>query len=95
MKVRRRYSLIVREDILMFAIVFEWDTSDHQEGYDLWLKAVLADGGNSCRALTDLIGEPLIKGMLVGTEATFLKPEERVAVSTFSPNSPPRQLERS
>lgn len=65
-------------------IVFEWETKDHQEGYDLWLKAVLADGGNGARGLCGLIGEPLIKGMLVGTEETFLQPAERISVSCRS-----------
>lgn len=46
--------------------VFEWDVSSHAEGYALWLKAVLADGGEDCRKLCELAGEPLVEGMLVG-----------------------------
>lgn len=54
--------------------VVEWDSSDHAEGYDLWLRGVLADGGSDCRALCALAGEPLVEGMLVG------QPEQEMTV---------------
>lgn len=60
--------------------VIEWDTSLHKPGTDLWTKGVLADGGNHCRKLCQLVDEPLIKGMIVGTEKDFLSIEEREEV---------------
>lgn len=62
--------------------VVEWDASDHRAAYyDLWLKAVTADGGKRCQDLCDLINEPLIEGMLVGTHATKLSAEQKMALS--------------
>ncbi|PLB50669.1 amidase [Aspergillus steynii IBT 23096] len=52
--------------------VFEWDASSHGHAYSLWLKAVCSDGGEGCRKKTELSGEPLIPGMLVGSEADLL-----------------------
>jgi amidase len=49
-------------------LVFEWDTSEHARGWDLWLKGVLADGGRRCRLQCEKENEPLIEGMLVGTK---------------------------
>ncbi|KAJ5334883.1 Amidase [Penicillium brevicompactum] len=46
--------------------VFEWDASSHTQGYDLWAKAIFSDGGEGCRKKTEMTGEPLIEGMLVG-----------------------------
>lgn len=54
--------------------VFEWDASSHKEAYDLWLSAVLADGGGDCKALCEMHNEPLIPGMLVG------QPEHELSV---------------
>ncbi|THC91896.1 hypothetical protein EYZ11_008648 [Aspergillus tanneri] len=52
--------------------VFEWDASSHGYAYLLWLKAILSDGGEGCRTKIELSGEPLIQGMLVGTQADLL-----------------------
>ena len=52
--------------------VIEWDASSHAHAYSLWLKAVLSDGGEGCRKKTELSGEPLIPGMLVGNETDLL-----------------------
>ncbi|PYH35520.1 putative acetamidase [Aspergillus neoniger CBS 115656] len=57
--------------------VFEWDTSLHVTGQNLWTKAILADGGQHCRYLCDIVGEPLIEGMVVGTEKDELTISER------------------
>ncbi|KIV95233.1 hypothetical protein PV10_02910 [Exophiala mesophila] len=62
--------------------VVEWDASEHKAAYyDLWVPAVTADGGKRCQDLCDLIGEPLIEGMLVGTAETLLSPEQRMVLS--------------
>jgi amidase len=53
-------------------IVVEWDASTHSHAYDLWEKAILADGGQGCQRLCDLSGEPLIEGMLVGKPENLL-----------------------
>ncbi|CAI7577600.1 unnamed protein product [Penicillium glandicola] len=55
--------------------VFEWDASPHSYGYDLWAKAIFADGGEGCRRQTEKTGEPLVEGMLVG------KPEDTLTTS--------------
>jgi len=53
--------------------VFEWDCRSHETAYyELWLKAVLGDGGQRCADLCKLVDEPLIEGMLVGKEEDFL-----------------------
>ncbi|PLN82898.1 amidase signature enzyme [Aspergillus taichungensis] len=57
--------------------VIEWDLSLHIEGANLWTKAILADGGKHCRTLCDLVDEPLIEGMVVGTEQDELTMPER------------------
>lgn len=62
-------------------VVIEWDTSLHVRGTDLWTKAVLADGGQHCKDLCDIIGEPLIEGMLVGTAKDELDLKQREQVS--------------
>ncbi|KAL6242382.1 hypothetical protein RBB50_010521 [Rhinocladiella similis] len=62
--------------------VVEWDARDHEPAYyDLWVKAVLADGGKRFEGLCKMVDEPLIQGMLVGTEETLLSPEERMDLS--------------
>lgn len=43
----------------------------------MWYKAVLGEGGVHCRELCKLINEPLIEGMLVGTEKDMLNIDER------------------
>jgi amidase len=58
--------------------VVEWDcTSHHSAFYDLWLKAILADGGKRCADLCKLVDEPLIPGMLVGKPEDYLTLEQR------------------
>jgi len=63
--------------------VVEWNhiaQRHHQRAYDLWLKAVLADGGERFQALCDLVDEPLIPGMLVGKPANRLDTNGRMAL---------------
>jgi amidase len=58
--------------------VIEWDcTSHHSAFYDLWLKAILADGGQRCADLCKLVNEPLIEGMIVGKLLNILTLEQR------------------
>ncbi|KAF4213038.1 hypothetical protein CNMCM8980_000170 [Aspergillus fumigatiaffinis] len=57
--------------------VIEWSTSLHITGTNLWKKAILADGGSHCKQLCDIVDEPLIEGMLVGTPADELSILER------------------
>jgi amidase len=54
--------------------VVEWDAKSHIPSYEMWLEAVLADGGGDCKALCEMHNEPLIEGMLVG------KPENELTV---------------
>ncbi|KAL1981829.1 hypothetical protein VTN96DRAFT_2125 [Rasamsonia emersonii] len=56
--------------------VIEWDATSHNYAYKLWEKAILSDGGENCRKLCSLSGEPLIEGMLVGTEKDLLTTSE-------------------
>ncbi|KAJ5929959.1 hypothetical protein N7466_005452 [Penicillium verhagenii] len=56
--------------------VFEWDASSHGLAYELWEKAILSDGGEGCRKMTEMTGEPLIEGMLVGKEHNILTTSE-------------------
>ncbi|OQD76933.1 hypothetical protein PENDEC_c003G02780 [Penicillium decumbens] len=56
--------------------VFEWDASSHQYAYQLWEKAILSDGGEGARKKIEMTGEPLIEGMLVGTEKDILTTSE-------------------
>lgn len=62
--------------------VFEWDASSHGYAYTLWEKAILSDGGEGCRKKTELTGEPLIEGMLVGTAKDILTTAETHQVGT-------------
>ena len=62
--------------------VINWDTSEHKHAYDLWLKGVLADGGKRCRDLCEQGDQPLIEGMLVGSEKDRLDVDESNAVSS-------------
>jgi amidase len=62
--------------------VFVWDSSSHRYAYfELWLKAVLADGGQRCADLCKLVDEPLIPGMLVGKAEDILSVPERQALA--------------
>lgn len=71
--------------------VIEWDTSLHGAATTLWTKAVLADGGRHCRKLCEIVDEPLIEGMVVGTEKDLLTFEEREKV-TIPQTDPHSQL---
>lgn len=73
--------------------VIEWNTSLHITGTNLWKKAILSDGGSHCKQLCDIVDEPLIEGMLVGTPADELSILEREKVAhrplNQDPQSPP------
>ncbi|KIW53339.1 hypothetical protein, variant [Exophiala xenobiotica] len=59
--------------------VVQWDASGHvQAYYELWVRAVLADGGKRFESLCKMVDEPLIQGMLVGTHETLLDHQERM-----------------
>jgi amidase len=62
-------------------LVFEWDASSHEYAYELWEKAILSDGGEGCRKKIEMTGEPLVEGMLVGTEKDILTTSETHQVS--------------
>ncbi|KAJ5371846.1 hypothetical protein N7517_003852 [Penicillium concentricum] len=57
--------------------VIEWDASLHTAATNLWTKGILADGGQHCRSLCQIVDEPLIEGMVVGKETDLLSHEER------------------
>lgn len=58
--------------------MIEWDSKSHHSAfYDLWLKAILADGGQRCADFCKLVDEPLIPGMLVGKPENYLTLEQR------------------
>jgi amidase len=58
--------------------LIEWDCKSHHSAfYNLWLKAILADGGQRCADLCKLVNEPLIQGMLVGKPEDYLTLEQR------------------
>jgi len=62
--------------------IVEWDASSHRAAYyDLWVKAVLADGGKRCADLCKLVDEPLIPGMLVGTAETLLDADQKMQLA--------------
>lgn len=56
--------------------VIEWDASTHNHAYALWEKAIFSDGGEACRKKTEMTGEPLIEGMLVGSPENTLTTSE-------------------
>lgn len=58
----------------------EWDPSSHVQAYEMWLKAVLSDGGEDCRDLCQLADEPLVEGMLVGKPENLLTRNGRMEV---------------
>lgn len=70
--------------------MFEWDASSHGYAYQLWEKAILSDGGEGCRKKIEMTGEPLIEGMLVGTEKDILTTSE-----THQVQSPPHHTQLS
>lgn len=63
-------------------VVIEWDPTSHVAGYEMWLEAVLADGGEGCKQLCSLANEPLVEGMLVGKAENLLSFDQRVDVSS-------------
>lgn len=65
--------------------VVEWDTARHEEGIQLWYKAIMADGGKGCQDTCAIIGEPLIQGMVIGEEKDFLDIPARQEVRLFVP----------
>ena len=69
---------------LLISAVFKWDTSTHGYGYKLWERAVLADGGKRCQLLCEKENEPLIEGVLVGTEKDRLDVDQSNAVSAIN-----------
>lgn len=70
----------------MSHLVSEWDASSHGHAYALWEKAILSDGGEGCRKRTEMTGEPLIEGMLVGAQKNILTTSETHQVGfTASP----------
>lgn len=64
--------------------VFHWEPSEHEYACKLWEKAVMADGGKRCQLLCEKEGEPLIQGMVVGTEKDRLDVDEGNAVCETS-----------
>lgn len=70
------YSLVSLYELSDEDAVFEWDGSSHGYAYELWEKAILSDGGEGCRRKIEMTGEPLIEGMLVGTEKDVLTTSE-------------------
>ncbi|KAG7078586.1 acetamidase [Colletotrichum scovillei] len=56
--------------------LIEWDPTSHAEAYKDWTTATFADGGESHRMLSEASGEPLVKGLLVGTEEDILSVAE-------------------
>lgn len=63
--------------------VVDWNTiaqNHHAHAYNLWLRAVLADGGERFQALCDLVDEPLIPGMLVGKAHDKIDVDGRMAL---------------
>jgi amidase len=72
--------------------VFEWDASSHRYAYDLWEKAILSDGGEACRKLCEMSGEPLIEGMLVGKPTDILTTAETHQVQKHPVLCPFRNL---
>ncbi|OQD88778.1 hypothetical protein PENANT_c003G08381 [Penicillium antarcticum] len=57
--------------------VIEWDTSLHVPVTNLWTRGILADGGQHCHSLCQIVDEPLIEGMVVGTDKDLLTIQER------------------
>ena len=66
--------------ILTLRPVLQWDHSLHVEGTKLWVKGILADGGEHFQAYSNMSGEPIIEGMVVGTAKDKHSPAEREEV---------------
>lgn len=56
--------------------VFEWDARSHGFCYDMWERGILSDGGEGARRTSQLSGEALVEGMLVGTEKNLMNTSE-------------------
>ncbi|KAK1727342.1 uncharacterized protein BDZ83DRAFT_649687 [Colletotrichum acutatum] len=56
--------------------LIEWDPTSHAEAYKDWVAATFADDGDFHRKLSEASGEPLVKGLLVGTEKDILSVAE-------------------
>ncbi|KAK1691363.1 amidase signature domain-containing protein [Colletotrichum godetiae] len=56
--------------------LIEWDPTSHAEACKGWVTATFADGGEIHRKLSEASGEPLVKGLLVGTEKDILSVAE-------------------
>ncbi|KZL74877.1 hypothetical protein CI238_07520 [Colletotrichum incanum] len=56
--------------------LIEWDPSTHAEAYKDWVTATFADGGEIYRKLSEATGEPLIEGVLIGTDKDKLSVAE-------------------
>lgn len=74
----------MHDNLLTISSVFEWDASSHLDCYDMWLSAVTADGGQSCRDSCAIANEPLVQGMLVGKETDLLSQAQRQQVSRIA-----------
>ena len=61
-------------------VVLKWDTEGHNHGYKLWDMAMKADGGRRCQSMWERDNEPLIQGMVVGTEKDRLDHDQSNAV---------------
>lgn len=74
----------------------EWDCSSHGQAYQMWEQAMFADGGSKCRQLTESSGEPLLEGLIVGTDDTKLSIAEAESVSShIHPNSARKQADHT
>lgn len=67
------------EELLMGSVV-QWDPKSLIDATAIWNKAVKADGGSKCRSFCEIIGEPLIEGMVVGKSEDELTTAQRQAV---------------
>ncbi|KAK7445216.1 acetamidase [Colletotrichum acutatum] len=72
--------------------LIEWDPTSHAEAYKDWVAATFADDGDFHRKLSEASGEPLVKGLLVGTEKDILSVAESRDVSELKHgwHAPPR-----
>ncbi|KAH7025070.1 putative acetamidase [Microdochium trichocladiopsis] len=61
--------------------VIEWSTAEHEELWQSWGKAIMDDGGKYANDSCALSGEPLIEGMIVGTDADLLSQDEAEALA--------------
>lgn len=62
--------------------VVQWDASSHSKGVDLWFKAILSEGGRDAVEMSKQgQGEPLIPGMITGTNETYLNADQRQTLS--------------